>query len=321
MHFKLKLNGERNEFRLIEKFMTEKKTLDAYLKILAERIRGMRARRGISRKTLSELTGISERYLANVEGASANPSIEVLWGIAEALDLTISELVVDSTNTASSNIELTELLKSIPAEKHKLVYSMLMQYFSGSHKNLSGVVLLGIRGAGKTTLGENLSQEFNIPFVRLRDIIEKIAGADLATIFAVGGQRAYRQFESQAVEHVKSHHPGALIEAGGSIVSTLTTFNSLRASFFTVWVNTSLQAYIDRVIGQGELRILQSTDEVVDDLKRILSEREPYYRLANYSIDTTDRSVVSCVTELKKVCAPYLTKHVVENSKPLELEQ
>lgn len=279
----------------------------SYLQAIGPRVRGLRAGRGISRRTLAELTGVSERYLARLETGAANPSVEVLWRIAQALDVGVPDLLADRTTVSITHPPLLAFLQQLPPDEQATMYSVVMQHFSGQRSAYQGAVLIGLRGAGKSTLGRHLARTLGVRYLRLRDVIESLAGMPLSDVFSVGGQKAYRRLERQAVEHVAREAPGALLEAGGSIVSEPDTFHLLRGAFFTVWVRASADEHMRRVIAQGDLRPIQLATEAHEDLRQILAEREPYYNLANYVLNTTGREIDACAAELAQVCRPYLS--------------
>lgn len=276
------------------------------LDALSVRVRALRARRGVSRRTLGRLTGISERYLARLESGAANPTIDILWRIAQALDVGLYELTTDRRLLAIEHPGLHELLQQLDADEQAAAHALLQHSLARQHAPYHGVVLVGLRGAGKTTLGRLLAQRLGVAFVRLREIIEQLAGMPLPDVFTFGGQKAYRRLERQAIQHVIDNMPGVLLEVGGSVVSELDTFHRLRSSFFTVWVKASPDEHMNRVIEQGDLRPIQLTDEAYEDLLQILAEREPFYRLSHYALDTTQKSPEQCVDELAVVCRPYL---------------
>lgn len=280
--------------------------VEQYLRDLSGRVRALRARRGMTRKDLAKHTGISERYLAQLENGDANPSVELLWRIVQAMGISFQELVTERPALPGSHPALADLLEKLSPEEQAVAYSLLMQHFSGQRSQMRGVALIGLRGAGKTTLGRALSDHFGVPFIKLGDVIENLASMELSEVFSLGGQKTYRRLERQAVNHVVERYSGAVIEAGGSLVSELETFNVLRGSFFTVWVRAKPEDHMNRVVQQGDLRPMEGNEEAMEDLRRILVEREPYYGVANYMINTSGRSAQDCLTELERVCRPYL---------------
>lgn len=279
----------------------------AYLRELGERVRSLRARRGMTRKDLSRHSDISERYLAQLENGAANPSVELLWRIVHAMGISFDELVSDRSIQPMSHAPLLDLLRTLTAEEQNAAYGMLVRHFAPQPpQSLKGVALIGLRGAGKSTLGRAMGEACGVPFLRLGDLVEQLAGMELSEIFSLGGQKTYRRLEREAVQYVIDTHERAIVEAGGSLVSESETFDLLRASFFTVWVRTSPEEHMNRVIQQGDLRPMRGNDEAMDDLRRILAEREPFYGTAGYALDTSQRTPEDCLQELTAVCRPYL---------------
>ncbi|GAB4351132.1 MAG: helix-turn-helix transcriptional regulator [Gammaproteobacteria bacterium] len=271
-----------------------------YISRIGERVRGMRAQRGITRKDLAKHSGISERYLAQVETGKANMSISMLWRIAEAMDVGMNELLPGKERTEIDLVPLREFISRLSREEQKEAYQMLLKHHAGPQGKVGGVALLGLRGAGKTTLGRRLADEFGIPFVKLSDVIERLAGMQISEIFSLRGQRTYRRLERQALEEVLSHYDKVVLEVGGSLVSEKETFDLLLSRFYTVWLRAAPEEHMQRVVAQGDLRPMEGKmDEAMDDLKHILAEREPYYQAANYTLDTTGRTTDECLEELK----------------------
>ncbi|HXH03665.1 MAG TPA: helix-turn-helix transcriptional regulator [Candidatus Competibacteraceae bacterium] len=283
--------------------------ISAYIAHIGERVRGLRARRGMTRKDLSKHSGISERYLAQVEGGEANISITLLWRIAQAMNVEFHELLPYNSKPAIQVAPLLAFLERLSPEQQKSAYSLLLKHFADAKGPVHGVALIGLRGAGKTTLGSLLAKEMSIPFLRLGEIIEKFAGMGVGEIFSLGGQQAYRRLEHQAVQHVIDNYDNVILEAGGSLVSEKETYDLLLTSFYTVWVRAQPEEHMSRVIAQGDFRPMAGNQEAMEDLRRILTEREPYYQAANYVLDTSGRSVEDClqelVTKVRRYCCPW----------------
>lgn len=172
----------------------------------------------------------------------------------------------------------------------------------GDVSRLNGIALLGLRGAGKTTIGELLSKRLSVPFVQLSKVIEEQSGMDIGTIFSLGGQRTYRRLEGDALEQVINKHEQVILETGGSVVSEKQTYGRLMGNFFTVWVRANPKDHMQRVQEQGDFRPMSGNKAAMDDLKAILSEREPYYRAAGLTVDSSRQSIDEC---LEKIVTEY----------------
>ena len=279
---------------------------DRYLRELSERVKGFRARRGMTRKDLSRHSGISERYLAQLEYGKANPSLLLLFRIVNAMGVSLQQLLYDKEPRSPDQLALLEFIDRLSPAEQSAALSLLMSHFSGERDGYAGVALIGLRGGGKTTLGQRLAAACGVRFIRLREVIETLAGIEVAELFSLGGQKAYRRLEREAVDHAVARYPGCVIEATGGIVAELDTFKSLRSGFYTVWVRAAPEDHMNRVIQQGDTRPMEGNESAMDDLRRILAEREPFYRSANYAIQTSGRTVDDCVEEIVRVCAPYL---------------
>lgn len=288
--------------------------IERRLKLLSERVRATRARRGMTRKNLSRHSGISERYLAQLENGGANVSIVLMWRIANAMDVGLHELLPDQPSALVRFPPLADLLKRLSPAEEEIACTVLSRQFPTRRGPYRGVVLIGLRGAGKTTLGRRLAERFALSFVRISEVVERLGGMQLDELFELGGQKRYRRLEREAVRYVIGQCPRSVIETGGSLVSEPESFSLLRSTFYTVWVRTTPEEHMNRVISQGDMRPMAGGQEAMDDLRRILAEREPYYRSANYMLNTSARTIDDCVDELAAACAPHLERSAHESS-------
>lgn len=279
--------------------------INAYIAGIGERTRGTRAQRGMSRKDLSRHSGISERYLAQLESGRANISVTLLWQIADALNVDLQELLPYPGSRSIQLKPLLSFIERLSLDQQKAVYSQLLKQFSDAQGTVHGIALVGLRGGGKTTLGNLLARELDVTFVRLGEVIEELAGMKTPELFSLGGQKAYRRLEHQAVRQVIDRDECVVVETGGSLVSEQETYDHLLASFYTVWIRASPEEHMNRVIAQGDLRPMEGSSEAMSDLKRILAERESYYSAAHYVLDTSGRTIRDCLRELVSQCRVY----------------
>lgn len=280
----------------------------AYTEVIGERVRATRARRGMARKQLSAESNISERYLAQLEGGKANISIVLLHRLAKAMVVPLTDLLPGS-DTRALPAELDALLGRLEPEQLNKAYRLLADHFEPRRRRLCGVALIGLRGGGKTTLGERIASELQVPFLRISEVVEDIAGMSLSEIMALGGQSSYRRMELEALDKTLEQHHFSIIEAGGSLVSEPETYQRLLQHFFTVWIQASPEEHMQRVIAQGDTRPIQGNRRAMDDLRRILIEREADYRKADYILSTSHRSIDNCFDELVSVALPYYQKY------------
>ncbi|MCB1756063.1 MAG: helix-turn-helix transcriptional regulator [Gammaproteobacteria bacterium] len=279
--------------------------LEQYIHSIGERIRAIRTRRGMIRKHLSKHSGVSERYLAQAESGKANLSVSLLWRIARAMEVQLTELLPNAS-AAPGSPALQMMLARLNAEQQEAALELLKRRFVKSGGQVQGVALVGLRGAGKTRLGSLLADEYKLPFIRLGDVIEEIAQMSIGELFSLGGQHAYRRIERQALEQTIETHPLAVVESGGSLVTESDTYSRLLDNYFTVWVKATAEEHMNRVMDQGDMRPMADNEQAMEDLKLILAEREAEYRMADYILDTSRRKVLDCSLELARCCEEYL---------------
>jgi XRE family transcriptional regulator, aerobic/anaerobic benzoate catabolism transcriptional regulator len=265
-----------------------------FLVALGERARSLRSRRGMTRKALAAAADVSERHLANLEYGVGNASILVLLDVSRALQCSLAELIGDVTTTSPEWLMLRELLESRDdATLHRVrvaVGEMLGTggaNASGGRQRSSQVALVGLRGAGKSTLGAMLAEDLGFPFVELSREIEKFAGCSISEIQALYGQNAYRRYERRALEEAIQIYPEAVIATPGGIVSDPANFNLLLAHCTTVWLQADPEDHMKRVLAQGDTRPMAASREAMDDLKSILAGRAAFYSKAEFRLDTS----------------------------------
>jgi len=272
----------------------------SFLQDLGERVRGARAGRGITRKTLARSSGISERYLAQLEAGEGNISVLLLQRVARALDLPLVQLL-DGADRAPAELTLIEqFLRRLPAQTLSRVREQLVRDFGGAPADrLQRIALIGLRGAGKSTLGALLARQLGVPFVELDREIEREAGTGLSEIFLLYGQQGYRRYERRCLENLLQQRPRCVIAAGGSIVTEPGTYDLLLSTCFTVWLRAAPEEHMARVIAQGDTRPMAGNQQAMDDLRRLLDARAMLYGQADRIVDTAGKSVEDSLCELK----------------------
>jgi XRE family transcriptional regulator, aerobic/anaerobic benzoate catabolism transcriptional regulator len=260
-----------------------------YLTLLGERVREARARRGMTRKLLARDSGVSERYLAQLETGQGNISILLLRQIAKALDIPMEGLVLEGPEPPLDLVHTTEFLRRLPAAELAEARRLLVQHFGGVDVEArhARIALIGLRGAGKSTLGAMLANRAGIPFLELDGLIEQESGVSLSAIFDLYGQSGFRRLERRCLDQVIERHSRFVLATGGSLVSEPATFERLLTMCFTVWLRATPEEHMQRVIAQGDMRPMADNRESMSDLKRILEVREPLYRKADITIDTS----------------------------------
>ena len=280
---------------------------------LGGRVRAWRARRGMTRKQLAADSGLSERFLADVEGGKGNVSINSLEAAASALNITILELLQDAPRPALARAQA--LLGRLDDTQLDQAYSLLAATFglNDAQGREQRIALIGLRGAGKSTLGAQLAAQRGVPFIELDREIEREAGTSMNEILLLHGQAGYRRYERRALLRIaEDHEDGVVMTTGGSIVSERETFDLLQSRFYCVWLKASPEEHMSRVVAQGDMRPFNATrgergeiaqgamGEAMDDLRRILSSREALYARADAVVDTAARSVKQSLKDLEK---------------------
>ena len=260
-----------------------------YLRLVGERVRQTRARRGMTRKLLARDSGVSERYLAQLETGQGNISILLLRQIASALDTPVEALVRQGPEPPVDLVHTTEFLRRMPAAELAEARRLLVQQFGGVDQaaRRGRVALIGLRGAGKSTLGAMLAERLEVPFLELDRLIEQESGVGLSAIFDLYGQSGFRRQERRCLDQVIERHPRFVLATGGSLVSEPATFERLLTMCYTVWLRATPEEHMQRVIAQGDMRPMADNHEAMSDLKRILETREPLYRKADVVIQTS----------------------------------
>jgi XRE family transcriptional regulator, aerobic/anaerobic benzoate catabolism transcriptional regulator len=238
-------------------------TETAYLSRLGERVRAWRSEHGMTRKALSAACGVSERYLAQLEAGEGNISVLLLRKVARAMGVPVEDLVREDNSPAKS------------------------------------IALIGLRGAGKSTLGAKLAEFMKIPFVELDREVEKEAGAALGEVFAMYGQDAFRRFERRALERVLAQHQRAVIATGGSLVTDPATYKLLLERCVCVWLKASPDEHMARVIAQGDMRPFKGRSAALDEIRKLLADRDRLYARADVTVDTSGKTLKQALTELR----------------------
>jgi XRE family aerobic/anaerobic benzoate catabolism transcriptional regulator len=273
---------------------------NGFLLFLGKRVRELRNRRAITRKLLAREAHVSERHLAQLEAGEGNVSIVLLRRIAGALHVSLAELFTPETETQHEKLLIQRFLERLPAHRAGDAMSRLMREFGDEEKaRRKRVALIGIRGAGKSTLGAKLASELKIPFVELDHEIEKDMGMPLGEIFSLYGQAGYREIEKRLLVRVLAENGQAILSIGGGVVSEKETYDYLLSNCYTIWIKAQPEEYMARVIAQGDLRVMGGSSQAMEDLRRILEAREPLYRKADMYLDTSGDSVDRSFAKLK----------------------
>jgi XRE family aerobic/anaerobic benzoate catabolism transcriptional regulator len=273
---------------------------DGFLVFLGKRVRELRNRRGLTRKMMAREAEVSERHLAQLEAGEGNISILLLRRIAAALHVSLAELFAAEAETRHEKLLIQRFLERLPAHRvEDAMFRLLREFGDEEVARRKRVALIGLRGAGKSTLGLRLGQEMNIPFIELDREIEKDTGMPLGEIFSLYGQTGYRAIERRSLERVLHEQKRAILSVGGGVVSEKETYDCLLSNCYTVWIKARPEEHMARVIAQGDLRAIAGGHQAMDDLRRILEAREPLYRKADMYLETSGHSVDESFRKLK----------------------
>jgi len=290
---------------------TEAEEKNPFLVALGDRVRALRSRRGMTRKAVAQAAEVSERHLANLEYGIGNASILVLLQVAGALQCSIAELIGDVSTSSPEWLLLRELLERRDEATLRRVRVAVGELLGtgGDNSSKTGpaarstrVALVGLRGAGKSTLGQMLADDLDFPFVELSREIEKFAGCSVGEIQGLYGQNAYRRYERRALEEAIQIYPEAVIATPGGIVSDAATFNQLLAHCTTVWLQAAPEDHMKRVIAQGDMRPMggvSASKQAMEDLKSILAGRAAFYSKADFQLDTSARPLAQTQAALR----------------------
>ena len=273
-----------------------------YLRMLGERIRDLRLRRGMTRQSLGRDSAVSLRYLAQLESGEANISIVRLRQIAEAMGLPLEELVrVGPEQPAELTLLVQHLSRLSPSQLSRAREILLAA--PDTFDRRGRIALIGLRGAGKSTLGKMLAARLKVPFIEMADVIEQEAGVTVAEVIALYGQAAFRRYERRSLQRVVETHEQFVLAAGGGIVTEPPTFSDLLTTCFTIWLKATPTEHMARVVAQGDRRPMSDSEEAMRDLERILAGREPMYRKADVTVNTSGLDLQQGLTELLRCVA------------------
>ena len=274
-----------------------------FLQKVGHGVRALREERNLTRRSLAAQADVSERYLGQLETGEGNISIVLLRRLAVALNVEITELLESEPEQVEQR-SVRRLLRQIPRHRFPDLLARLEREVGSTREaRRNRIALIGLRGAGKSTLGAQLAQEHEVPFVEMDREIEAESGLPLSELFSLYGQAGYRRFEGRCLTRIIKEYPRAVLSIGGGVVSEAGTYDFLLANCFTVWLKASPSEHMQRVIAQGDMRPMAASHEAMEDLKRILAGRESQYRKADEVVDTSGLSVGASFARLRDVVA------------------
>jgi XRE family transcriptional regulator, aerobic/anaerobic benzoate catabolism transcriptional regulator len=278
-----------------------------FLEQLGQRVRTMRALRGMSRKVLAKVSGISERYIAQLESGKGNVSIVLLRRVSDAMGAHLEDLIPIGEPSPDWPVIRDLLRKATPNQIAQAKDVLAGQSASAQRRmSFAGIALIGLRGAGKSTLGKLLAKKIGWSFVELNKEIERENGLSVAEIIALYGQEGFRRMEQAALTALLERKEPMVLATGGGIVSEPLTFDLILSSFYTIWVKAEPEEHMARVRGQGDLRPMADDRSAMAELRTILKSREPLYARAAAVVDTAGLSVDAAAARLIEAVAPVL---------------
>ena len=281
-----------------------------FLESLGERVRMLRSRKGMTRRAVALAADVSERHLANLEYGTGNVSVLVLLQVATALQCSLAELLGDVTTTSPEWLLIRELLSKRSEADLRRVRVQLSEMFGeggNAQERKNRIALVGLRGAGKTALGQRLADDLGFPFIELSREIEQFAGCQISEIHNLYGANAYRRYERRALEEAIQIYPEVVIATPGGLVSDSANFNVLLSHCTTVWLQADAADHMGRVAAQGDMRPMAASREAMEDLKRILEGRSAFYSKADLAINTSGRSEDQAFEALRTLVRQHLT--------------
>lgn len=279
-----------------------------YLAELGARVRAARAQRGMTRKILAHDSGVSERYLAKLETGQGNASVLVLRQIADAMDMNMLDLLCDGENLPPQQLAFRQMAERLSAADLADFISMMQARLSENADDAKGrrISLIGLRGAGKSTLGPLLSSRLNFDFIELNEQIERAFGASLAEIFSLAGQPSFRRYERRCLTDIIETRDDVVIATGGSIIADEKTFSLLTQRTHVIWLQATPEEHMSRVVEQGDMRPMAGSREAMEDLKQILLARQPYYERADNHYNTSGQKIEESLQGLEALVVPLV---------------
>jgi XRE family aerobic/anaerobic benzoate catabolism transcriptional regulator len=267
-----------------------------------------RAKRGVSRRQLAQDSGTSERYLAQIESGAGNPSMLVMRAIADALELPMVELIPRSDSQSAAYARIVDLLGLVPPGDLPAVAATIERRIGEASAADRGrrIALVGLRGAGKSTLGRLLAEKLRCPFIELNRMVEQEYGASVPLLIEMSGVATFRRYERLSLERAVAENEAAVIATAGGIVSNPETYGFLLRRAHTVWVSAQPDEHMSRVVKQGDFRPMAHNREAMADLLAILEARRADYARAEAALDTSGASAQQSLAKLQKIVAPWV---------------
>ncbi|AMN44494.1 helix-turn-helix transcriptional regulator [Rhodoplanes sp. Z2-YC6860] len=280
----------------------------AFAAEIGRMVRLGRAKRGLSRRLLAQASGTSERYLAQIESGAGNPSVLVLRAIADALEMPMFELLPQTGGVAAPYARIIDLLGRVPPSDLAVVADSIERQIAHIAAADRGrrIGLVGLRGAGKSTLGKLLAEKLGVPFIELNRKVEQEYGATVPLLIEMSGIATFRRYERACLERAIAENESAVIATAGGIVSNPETYGLLLRRTHTVWISAQPEEHMGRVMKQGDFRPMAKNREAMADLHSILESRRADYARAELNLDTSGATIQQSFAKLSKLVAPWM---------------
>ncbi len=279
----------------------EESEVRALIVRVGDRVREARERKGIPRRVLSETSGVSPRYLAQLEAGAGNISIGLLQRVAVALDIRIDKLVSEDDPRTSMTPQALQVADLFRRADDDVQQEVMRKLGLGRTKRARRICLIGLRGAGKSTLGALSAKALGLPFIELNSEIEAQSGIPVNEVIALYGPEGYRRLEAEAISRVIANHDDLVLAVAGGIVGEADTYALLLRRFHSVWLRATPEEHMARVRDQGDERPMAGNPEAMDQLRLILTSREVLYGQALAQLDTSGRGVDVSLGQLLEV--------------------
>lgn len=272
---------------------------------MAQRLRAARARAGFTRKQLANAAGASERYLAHLEAGTANPSLEMLIHLADALGIALADILPGGGERDKVVAEAAQILRRFPGYRLQEALEWLSQPLDGPGGKAGRLSLIGLRGAGKSSLGAALAKKLGYPFFEISKEVERRYGGSIGVLLEINGPGALHRYEADVLEEICHQHSRAVIAAPGAIVSNGPLYDLLLCNSWSIWLQAKPQDHMDRVIAQGDLRPMAGNRAAMNDLKAILAARENDYARADATLDTSAQNFDATLEALYDISSGF----------------
>jgi XRE family aerobic/anaerobic benzoate catabolism transcriptional regulator len=273
---------------------------------VGRKVRNLRRSRNLTRRNLALAARISERYLGQLENGQANVSLNILHRLIAYFDVPLSAILPEAAHLGGAHEPLAQLISKMSLTERREAYQLLSEKFATTTRARKGVALVGLRGAGKSTLGQLSARLLGLPFMRLTRLVSDHSGLDIAELMELSGQNGFRRLELETLAKLIDEPGQVILETSGGIAEDSQTYELLLRNFFTIWIKARPEDHMSRVIEQKDLRPITGRKQAMKDLVRFLNERSPAYARCEYVLDTSGRPVRDALAELVEVALPII---------------